>query len=77
VLLGSSELSLPTLPTTGLSGDRYRAPMWVSKDSAPYESNVMFIDPSGRGKDETSYACVKLLHGRLFSWLAAEDTLEV
>jgi hypothetical protein len=26
----------------------------------------MFIDPSGRGKDETSYAAVKLLHGRLF-----------
>ena len=22
------------------------------------------IDPSGRGKDETSYACVKLLHGQ-------------
>ena len=40
--------------------------MWVSKDSAPYEINVMFIDPSGRGKDETSYACVKLLHGRPF-----------
>ena len=31
-------------------------PMWVSKDSAPYEANVMFIDPSGRGKDETAYA---------------------
>ena len=44
---GSSELSLPKLPTTGLSGDRYHAPMWVSKDTAPYEANVMFIDPSG------------------------------
>jgi hypothetical protein len=40
--------------------------MWVSKDSAPYEANVMFVDPSGRGKDETAYAIVKLLHGRLF-----------
>lgn len=26
----------------------------------------MFVDPSGRGKDETSYACVKVLHGRMF-----------
>jgi hypothetical protein len=34
--------------------------MWVSKDSAPYEGNVMFVDPSGRGKDETSYAAVKV-----------------
>ena len=40
--------------------------MWVSKDSAPYEGNVMFVDPSGRGKDETAYACLNLLHGRLF-----------
>ena len=61
---GSSELSLPTV--TGLSGDRYHAPMWVSKNTAPYEANVMFIDPSGRGKDEVAYAIVKLLHGRLF-----------
>lgn len=26
----------------------------------------MFVDPSGRGKDETTYAVVKMLHGRLF-----------
>lgn len=26
----------------------------------------MAIDPSGRGKDETAYAIVKILHGRLF-----------
>jgi len=45
--------------------------MWVSKDAAPYESNDMFVDASGRGKDETEYACLKLLHGRLF--LVASD----
>jgi hypothetical protein len=27
---------------------------------------VMAIDPSGRGKDETGYAIVKILHGNLF-----------
>jgi hypothetical protein len=26
----------------------------------------MFVDPSGKGKDETTYAVVKMLHGRLF-----------
>jgi len=26
----------------------------------------MVNDPSGRGKDETSYAVIKYLHGRLF-----------
>lgn len=54
------------LPCVGLSGDRYFAPMWHSPTFASYESAIMAVDPSGRGKDETSYAVVKLLHGRLF-----------
>ena len=40
--------------------------MWCSPNAAPYESGVTFIDPSGRGKDETSYSVLKLLHGRMF-----------
>jgi hypothetical protein len=31
-----------------------------------YTGAVMSIDPSGRGKDETGYACVKALAGNLF-----------
>lgn len=54
------------LPLVGLQGDRYHRPAWFSTDVAPYESCVMFVDPSGRGKDETAYAIVRLLHGRLF-----------
>lgn len=54
------------LPTVGLLGDRYYRPMWCSNDFAPYESVVMAVDPSGRGKDETAYAVVRVLHGRLF-----------
>lgn len=54
------------LPMVGLLGDRYHRPAWVSQDFAPYEGAIMFVDPSGRGKDETSYAVLKLLHGRIF-----------
>lgn len=54
------------LPTVGLAGDRYHAPAWTSADFAAYEGCVMFVDPSGRGKDETAYAVVKQLHGRMF-----------
>jgi len=54
------------LPLVGLQGDRYHRPAWCSADVAPYEGSVMFVDPSGRGRDETAYAVVKLLHGRLF-----------
>jgi Holliday junction resolvasome RuvABC endonuclease subunit len=32
----------------------------------PYTGSVLAIDPSGRGKDETGYAVVKMLNGQLF-----------
>lgn len=66
VWASSPDLACKTLPNTGLVGDRFYAPAWVSTDFAPYEGSVMYVDPSGRGKDETSYAVVKMLHGRLF-----------
>lgn len=54
------------LPMVGLQGDGYYRPMWVSPDMAEYTGSVMVIDPSGRGKDETTYAVVKHLNGWLF-----------
>lgn len=57
---------LNDLPAVGLQGDRYHAPAWVKDTFAPYEGCAMFVDPSGRGRDETAYAIVKSLHGRLF-----------
>jgi len=53
----------------GLTGDRYYSPMSVStddRDILPYEASVLFVDPSGRGKDETAYCVAKMLHGRIF-----------
>lgn len=66
VWASSPELVHRELPNVGLTGDRYYRPAWTSADYAPYEAGIMFVDPSGRGKDETSYAVVKTLHGRLF-----------
>jgi hypothetical protein len=54
------------LPMVGLQGDAYYRPMWVAPDMAEYQGSVMVIDPSGRGKDETTYAVVKQLNGWLF-----------
>jgi len=57
------------LPNVGLAGDRYYRPLWQAtgeKALAPFTGCVMAIDPSGRGKDETAYAIVKILHGNLF-----------
>ncbi|MFG1395858.1 phage terminase large subunit [Roseixanthobacter pseudopolyaromaticivorans] len=71
------------LPSVGLAGDRYHQPAWTANTFAEWEGSAMFIDPSGRGKDETAYAVVKVLHGRMFLTAAGgfkgggydEDTL--
>lgn len=54
------------LPMVGLAGDRLFRPGFVSKEWAEFEGCAMYIDPSGRGRDETAYAIVKMLAGRLF-----------
>lgn len=54
------------IPTVGLEGDKFYGPMVRPQEFAEYTGSVMFIDPSGRGKDETAWAIVKMLHGRLF-----------
>ena len=51
----------------GLNGDRFHAPMYVSKDEwLKYEGKVLFIDPSGRGSDETAYAVTGSLNGFVY-----------
>jgi hypothetical protein len=35
-------------------------------DWLPYQGAIVFIDPSGRGSDETGYAVVKMLNGYLY-----------
>lgn len=60
------ELCINDIPNVALTGDRFYRPMWHSDDMSEYTGAVMSIDPSGRGKDETGYACVKALAGNLF-----------
>lgn len=58
--------ALNDLQSVGFSGDNYWGPIFVSDKFASWQGAVMAIDPSGRGEDETAYAIVKMLHGRLF-----------
>tara|TARA_R100001463_G_scaffold1425_3_gene6340 strand:+ start:2864 stop:4528 length:1665 start_codon:yes stop_codon:yes gene_type:complete len=62
----SPELKINDIPCVGLNGDAFYRPMAIQGDWADYTGSVMAIDPSGRGKDETAYAVVKMLHGQLF-----------
>lgn len=54
------------VPSVGFSGDVWRRPLYVDSDRMPFTGSVMAIDPAGTGADETAYAVVKLLNGRLF-----------
>ena len=54
------------LPNVAFNGDHYHKPMYISDQFVEYSGSVMSIDPSGRGKDETGYAVVKMLNGYLY-----------
>ena len=57
---------LTDIPCVALRGDYFYAPFSRSNETAKYQTVVMFVDPSGRGKDETAYAIVAFLNGYLF-----------
>ena len=66
VAWASSRDQLLNIESVGLTGDKWYRPMFVSPEWAEYQGTMMFIDPSGRGKDETGYAVVKCLKGQLY-----------
>jgi hypothetical protein len=67
VVWGSGpEQVIEKLPMVGLPGDRLHRPIFTDKDFVDYDGTAMFVDPSGRGKDETAWAVVKMLNGILY-----------
>ena len=54
------------IPNIGFSGDHFLRPLFVDKEWSPYESKMLFVDPSGRGADETAWAIVAALNGLLY-----------
>ena len=60
------QLRINDLPCVALKGDYFYEPQGRSTEVFEYTGTVMAVDPSGRGKDETSYAVVKYLNGYLF-----------
>lgn len=60
------ELLIKDLASTGFAGDGFHRPMGIQGEFREYTGSIMFVDPSGRGMDETAYAVVKMLNGQLF-----------
>jgi hypothetical protein len=54
------------IDNVGFDGDRLYRPMMYAPEYLAYSGSVMHIDPSGRGKDETTYIVTKFLHGFIF-----------
>lgn len=53
------------IPLVGLPGDRLFRALFTAEGWSPYEGKILYIDPSGRGRDLTGYAVVNMLHGML------------
>lgn len=52
--------------TPGLDGDAFYMPAYQEPRWAEYQGSVLYVDPSGRGQDETSWCVAKLLYGTIF-----------
>ena len=62
----SPEHTDKTHQCVGFQGDSFQRAERTIGDFAQYEQSLMFVDPSGRGIDETAYAVVKVLNGNVF-----------
>jgi hypothetical protein len=47
----------------GISGDLLYEPQWISPNFIPYMQTAMFVDPSGRGSDETAICIASFVNG--------------
>ncbi|MBA1211522.1 phage terminase large subunit [Pseudomonas oryzihabitans] len=54
------------VPNVGLKGDRFHRYQEANASFAEYQSKILVIDPSGRGKDETGYAVLYHLNGYIY-----------
>lgn len=58
-------LEIDGITCVGFDGDRYYRPQSVSEKLVPYQGSILFVDPSGRGQDETAWAVAKVLNGQI------------
>ena len=57
---------MKSVPAFGLTGDMIYEPMWVSDKFVPYVQTVVYVDPSGRGNDETAVCVASFANGYIY-----------
>lgn len=60
------DLAIKDIENVGFDGDRLYRPMRHQTEFLPYTGAVMHVDPSGRGRDRTTYVVTKFLLGYVF-----------
>lgn len=79
VAWGSSpELQIKEMDNVGFDGDRLFRPFYKSDEFVSYTGSLLEIDPSGGGRDETSFVVTKFLNGIIYvrRWGAFPDHSE-
>lgn len=57
---------LKDIPNLGFRGDQFLAPLFYDPEWAEYDATMMFIDPAGRGADETAWAIGSSIAGMIY-----------
>jgi hypothetical protein len=75
VWASSPELTIKEMENVGFDGDRLHRPVFMSPEFLAYTGSAMHIDPSGRGRDRTTYVVTKFLAGYIFvtAWGGFQD----
>ena len=47
----------------GLTGDRWYNAVYMDQRWAEYENSILYVDPAGRGEDQTGYCVARILNG--------------
>jgi len=63
---GSKEYRINELANLGFTGDGFIKPMRINERYSPYSVKIMAVDPSGTGKDETTYCILGVLNGYVY-----------
>lgn len=59
----SQSNAIHDIPNLGFTGDYLLKPLFVDSEWREYTGSVLFVDPSGRGADETAWTILKILNG--------------
>lgn len=63
----SNDCIIRGINTSGFKGDNLYQPRYIGAEYKEYEGIALFIDPAGRGSDETGYCVTAQLAGKVFA----------